>query len=601
MKKLFLMAASAAMMLASCSEVETGNKTPGNGNNGDGSEAQTSIAFTVPIGNAGASTRADDGTPVDPMKPGEFEVNAVDVWVFGADGLAAETGHHDTFNAGTPIAITPVVQNGVTYSQAANDFYVTIVDGTPGTNAGTATYVLKDSEAITTTSGDAIIYVGINVPETLKVNMDSTADLKKLSEMVGGVMAASSKFVMFGETPYDLQPADVTGGIAGSMNRVKVSVDRVASKLVGTTVAETLPAITWNETDPSKEDIVLTYKNTGFNVYNEMVRSYYVKQLPTLATDMSAVSGTYENMANFEQSYAKSADYSTTPGVNGNKTLKVTTQAFTVNDPLFATTDVLANSTYYIGENMAQAHTGQSLNGNTTYAMVSTQVTVSATAVWVADNYDTATSTWKNGANDAWDNVETSAGVWIFDASKPLLGHIEWTGGASNGTTDDLYIVNAAIGETYIVKDTANENLSLICYALSNSTMVDEDDIDEDLNDTEIVNAPLGYYTYLDSYVHFQIYLNPNKGGVKNDYNINRNQLVHLHVTQMKDYENFFPGYPGDPDDPKKPIDPTNEEDPNNPDPKDDEDPIDPEDANLVVEITINPWSYWFNEGILGR
>jgi len=199
---------------------------------------------------------------------------------------------------------------------------------------------------------------------------------------------------------------------------------------------------------------------------------------------------------------------------------------------------------FYIGENTEGA--GNATFGYTTYAMVATTVSIDKEGDW-----DTG--------NDV----------------------VEYTSVAPYGKgSDDVYIVKYQ-GIDYVTSSQAKaSNISNGFATRDGLAPGDEPKI----------------YVYTKGWVHFQVYLN--REGT-NDYNVGRNEFIHVKVNGVVIGDGQFPGYPGDPTDPEKPIDPTDPLDPNNPDPKDPDENIDPEAASLNIEIAINKWTYKANETIL--
>ncbi|MCD8262444.1 MAG: hypothetical protein LUD15_14005 [Bacteroides sp.] len=204
---------------------------------------------------------------------------------------------------------------------------------------------------------------------------------------------------------------------------------------------------------------------------------------------------------------------------------------------------------FYIGENIPAS--GSTLNENTTYVMIATKVKMTHFAKW---NTTTQSVDW-----------EDIAGYTYTD-------------------DDDLYVVNYN-GISYVT-----------------NTEADAIEIAQELGTS---STALTYYTYPESYVHFQVFLNglnQNSSAGKNTYSVDRNQLIHVKVTDLTDKNGYFPGYPGGDGDgtpgnhgPDKPIDP-NDGGGKNPDPKEPGQKVDPEDSMLDILIEILGWDYAENE-----
>ncbi len=200
---------------------------------------------------------------------------------------------------------------------------------------------------------------------------------------------------------------------------------------------------------------------------------------------------------------------------------------------------------FYICENHEPA--GDATYGKSTYAMVATTVKV--------DHYG------------EWDTTD-----------EEVVYH---SVGAYGGGSDDIYIVHYQ-GEDYVTNTQARAQD--IADGLVDKYNLPANSLDENI------------YVYTKGWVHFQVYLN-HEG--HNDYNVGRNEFIHVKVNGINLTDGHFPGYPGDPTEPEKPIDPTDPTEPNNPDPKDPDDNIDPDAAQLNVEVTINRWTYKNNTVIL--
>jgi hypothetical protein len=118
------------------------------------------------------------------------------------------------------------------------------------------------------------------------------------------------------------------------------------------------------------------------------------------------------------------------------------------------------------------------------------------------------------------------------------------------------------------------------------------------------------YTRYPAGYVHFLKWIN---GRGVNDYEVLRNQFIHMQVTGMnQDNEGVFSagGYPGqepeksydangnvvstggDAGNPKKPV---------NPNAGIEDEPINPAPTLIQVNVKVNPWTYRLNEIELGK
>lgn len=475
--KLFTMATLVLLSMSNCA------KGPNEvGPSQEGKPARFGLSFTLPTDAATRATQMANST--------ESKVASITVFVFDAGGRAMEIGGYTHFGGED---LTAAFSNGP--------------------NMNDPNYVLREAYYIESIAGTARIYVAINLPNPQAYATE--AALKSVWDEVADLSVANN-FTMLSEAEVTTLVPYITGDSA-SVNHVDVNVGRVVSKLVAT--ARLNPML---GSGPFATGIGLRYNILSYNVYNEALDSYLVKQATTRST-----------LNDFDSSYAK-----------GSKTL---TQYNTdeQQQPYLSGLDC-----FYIGENNSKLATGAgglSRVGKTTYAMVTTKVTVNKNAVW----------------NDA-------------------TGVVEWTGTGNTTSPDiDLYIIKTTIeGVDY----------TYICTSESAS-----DAIKTGLGGKGIAATS---FKYPESYVHFLVWLN--KDGL-NDYNIGRNEFIHLQIMGIRNIDGFgngiFPGYPGEEDDPEKPTDPTG--DTNNPDKKDPEDPVDGAPAMIQVHVTVLPWTYKLNQAIL--
>lgn len=527
------MAAGLVIGMAGCAE--NGADVDGK----DGENAALRLSIKIPAGMGG--TRADyaqpgdnDGDPINATEE-ENKITSVTVYVFGANGVKATVGGVNTF--------------------AIADF----------DDTNEPEYVLETPYDVTS-GKDSRIYVGLNVPSAWQEGATEgeggfateSALLAAVGSIGKGVTPANQldEIVNNGLTFFsEVDIRDLVAYDAATDNVVTAEADltRVASKVVATHKAANIatdPAATWSN------GVVMTYNVLEYNVYNEAAASYLAKK--TNGTTLSAP------IRGFDESYYKDMPAGTKGG--GNAVVR--------NDAAYngGETPGLAgyDSDFFIAENHSKMNTangntgGISLVGNTTYAMIATQVHVGKTAVI-------------NAAGDG----------------------IEWTGAANNiaenGTevtsADDLWIVvkpaeGANAAQTFIVKGEPDGGTA------AEPTYSVAEDMGTLLGGTA---AGVKIYHYPDSFVHFMVWLNREAA---NDYRIGRNEYIHIDIQGVKALDGNFPGYPGDPTDPKKPIDPTGD-DPDNPDPIEIIDPVEPLDAKLIVKITVKPWTYRHNVTIL--
>lgn len=578
------MAAAAAMTLASCS---TNEVDPQNGG-GEGKNARVGFSFVLPQGaSAGLATRADDQIATGD----EIKVNTVSVFVFDASGAPATIGHYTEFSGAD---VTTAFELG---------------DATGGTANDNRLYTLKEESYIETVSGDAHIYVGLNLPASMRAHATATdeqgnpmsvfateaamlAAKANANGEVAGVapaegFAQSGDFTMFGrsnEAVVSLK--EYVAGNAATVTEVPVTVERVVSKVVGTTQAADFDATKADGTTPALWDngVQLNYEIKAYNVYNEASNSYLVYE-----EGKSDFGSIYDNL----KSYFKNSNGGTIGTPIGGANEAITTYDITApgNQTAVGTDPVLAAKPgFYIGENYSSYNSASnmSLNGNTTYAMVATQVTTNRTATWD----EAAAGT--NVNKVVWADAQTVAGndLYIVKATELLTGK-----------------VSTFISTTLAEAEAISDGLAAMYTDTDGDGTIDYVDADA-MNGTfdrgeeteAFIYSVSEVYTYLDSYVHFLVWLN--RDGF-NDYNIGRNQFVHVHVTGITGMDGngngTFPGYPGDPTDPEKPIDPEDKTNDNNPDPKDPGEEVEGGLAQMKVIITIKDWEYRQNGGQLSR
>lgn len=297
-KSILATALAAVVAFSSCSKDENGA-----GPN-DGSKARMNLSFTLP---QEVMSRADQSATGK-----ESKVNTISVFIFN-NGVAAAEGGYTNFNN---IAAQFEVSGGK--------------------------YTLKPDNNIKTVAGDMTIYVAINLPSPAAYATE-TALLAAFDDVAD--LSVDNAFTMFSAAYSKTLVAYDENNVAGTTNSVSMSIDRIVSKVVATTTANTFET-TWTN------GVKLTYTIAGYNVYNEALDSYLVKQ----ATTKSTLNG-------FEASYAK-----------GNNAVMLGT--YGAGDPTLST---LTNG-YYIGENKLLP----SEYGNTTYAFVATTVKPNMAAKWDA-------------------------------------------------------------------------------------------------------------------------------------------------------------------------------------------------------------------------
>jgi hypothetical protein len=447
------------------------------------------------------------------------QVKTVDVFIFESNGEPAQVGAYTRipvtdFNENTPVA---------------------------------GTYQLKADKVIETLTGPKRIYVGINVPFASFAGNEA-ALLIAVDDIVT-MSTEATGFTMFS----DVEPADLTIEDDPSTttvieaNTVAFQVRRVASK-VATSTKQDIYTKNWTDTEAPLE---LVYNINDFRVFQHTLDSYVAPNywsVGGIAKTLPGIATTPINTAGDVFSDFPTDATGTAAAIGLHPTLDE---------------DIIEMEGFYIGENYPVENSlPLALNGNSTYAMVSTSVTVDMYATWVDD--------------DTSDPDPTT---------NPTVGHVEWiampageTYGFGSATNPDIFVVQTGTDGHFVTNSLANASAIAFGYGFDAANS----DVDH-------------IYKYTGGYVHFQVYLNRED---INNYAILRNQFVHVRVNDIIAQNFLFPGYPGNPADPTEPTDPT-DEDPENPDPLDPTDPIDGAPAYLQVEVEPLPWTYKVNDTVL--
>ncbi len=563
MKKLFMLAMAAGIVFgaASCAKDVTGDIDGGNG----GEKAGIRVAFALP--NGGFGTRATDYEPLESTKA-ESNVSEVSVFVFDASGNAVDVGAWQNVPLGD--------------FKAAQD------------QVGGIYYEMEDGETLEVSAGDDMrVWVGINLPDALDKIWVSEAQMKQQIALISD-MDNDNNFTMFSSAPADPSGIDLTAG--DPVEEIAVAVDRVVSKVVATVNPEFTAesSVVWtsivNE-GLTEAEATVTHTPSHWFIIQDANSSWVAPHYDVLAWNRLPlpVNGrpeTYKGPLRTVAPYNDGVHYT---GINvyeeslnkGYVEMPATTPQ---NDEALA-----AVSGRYIGENASLVENGQNVakNGNTTYAMIATTVNLNAEVVWENEKITwKSASAYGNGVSDVF--IIRYEGIEYFTSSVDNANDIQ-TGIAVKAAT--------AMGITIGTDD-------------------GEVDIEDFLEDYPQYSAEI--FKYDDGYVHFLVWLNWID---TNNYDILRNQFVHMDIAGLnanKNIDGSFPGYPGldqDTDNdgvkdpgkederfgPKYPGDPTNINDPNNPDPKDPPIVIEPLPADIQVNITVRDWTYRYNRVELGR
>ena len=569
------------------------------GKPGDGEG--TGMLMTIRMSSAHGGTRADD---FDPIKATAAEdiLASIDIWVFDADGNKPDDNalHHKRFTVGDHLATT-------------TEFIET------EERSG----IFEMQAPWRTLAGDVRVWVGTNLPngladtnfatEALMLDVvNDIADLSTLSETKGLAMFSSPANA---EVTFQLIPRGETfDDQEDGFNEVTIPVYRIVSKAVATYDQGGDWEIEWTGDNAP----TLTYTATHWRVmqyaYSTWDAPHYdVAKYNSVAPDGGNVRpATYANLptpggiANYERGIE---------GQGGDATGTATELyfgSFGGDDDVLSANAVADKEAIYIGENSRiGVDAVGSLNKNTTFAYISAGVLVDKIATW-----DTSAKTivWANADEpygmvneDNEDNENTDIILIYWNGKEyfmPATGDV--TPGPDGDGTDDgvAVIINgiaASLGQMVLADQNAVQAV-IDQWILDNPTLTYPTHYDgPTLITMEEFKADQGFatYTYPQGYVHFLYWINPYQNVRNNQYEVLRNQFIHLSVNGMAANDGHFPGRPGDPEYPRIPIDPT--EDENNPDPLEPDDPVDPAPTDVIIHVEAKPWTYRVNDILLQR
>jgi hypothetical protein len=415
-------------------------------------------------------------------------------------------------------------------------------------------------------------------------------------------------------TEADLEPIPVGQTFEeqdADFNRVPVAVYRATSKVIATFKDVTLGSypVDWSSVPSLNSPLELTYTPSHWRVMqyatktwvapNYEVANYNAATGPGLSVRPS----TYYNWT-FEGDYPYATGESNISQYAANTAagteLEIVADpvagagyndALSVFDARGAVSPYSTPTAKYIGENVRVGTSSLgALNHNTTYAFISTGVKATHEAVW--------------GDGDiAWEEEEYG---WSSDTS---------------GDNSDIYLVQLG-DRTFITSTSANATgiasgtaVDMGYYYVADVTGLNPADTsnkhkDESGFGTAYDSAKSGtpimvedfyelidfhVFKYEEGYVHFKVDINKLNN---NQYEVLRNQFIHMNVTGMGEIEGTFPGYPGKAGDPRTPIDP-NDDTENNPYPLIPDQPVDPAQTYMMVNVTIHPWTYISNGTVL--
>ncbi len=457
---------------------------------------------------------------------------------------------------------------------------------------------------IPSTAGeDMRVWVGINLPYGDDEDNDSAfdkfvefADEEDMLAEIEDIAALSvpENFVMFSNVAIDdIAPItvgktfdDMRDEIDG-FNEFTVDVFRTVAKVVATDETNPINMVKdWNDTDSvNKSALKLTYDVSHWWVFQWAMESWVAPRYDvdgleylnssTLPRPWTYPVGTPAVISDYKDDDKDMANMLSMGGAGLN------------DDGLSALSD---NYSKYIGEN-ARFGGSEATNENTTHAFISTKVKADYEFIWdeVEEEF-------------AW--VPVDGGYGAVDDELSSIWLIKWD------------------GKDYITS--SPDNVTEIASVLGNREglypVKSEDDLvgGSNYKEGEIAGTPmlvddfydaidLHAYEYKEGFVHFLVWINNVKdsGGdkVNNQYEILRNQFIHLRVDGLGDFEGTFPGYPGDKNDPEIPIDPNDDQDDDNPNPYPliPTDPVDPDPTKMLVNVQIHDWIYRENGITLQR
>ncbi len=571
MKKFFLITAIAALGLGALG-CET---NPGGGGGeivGDGEKSGMTLSITLPAGSN--STRIEDWDPIV-AQPDEYNIENVHVFLFRANGVKAGTaaaGHHTVI----PFVVGDGSDDAHTFKEEGNGLF-TMLDPIPST-AGE----------------DMRIWVGINLPydddDDNEYAFDKFVEFDDEDDMLAKVEAVSAlsepgEFVMFSNVLVDdIAPIDV-GKTFGDMredivdfNDFTVDVFRTVAKVVATD--ETDPAAMvkdWSVAGSVHEsDLKLTYDVSHWWVFQWAKSSWVAPRY-----DVDGIG--YLNSSELPRPWTYPVG---TPAAISEYDEDADTDYLLdiaeKQDDVDELSALSGTKSKYIGEN-ARFGGSEAMNGTTTHAFISTKVVADYEAFW---NSDTKAIEWRVAENGNYGAVNTPTSIWL----------IKWDG--RDYITSSPANVSAIVGGL-----AALEGL----YPAQEDEMPGKARYDEGKTGTPMLVGDiykaikLKVYEYREGFVHFLVWINK-VNDTNNQYEILRNQFIHLRVEGLGNFEGTFPGYPGKEGEPEIPIDP-NEDTPENPNPYPliPTDPVDPDPTEMMVNVQIHDWIYRDNGITLSR
>jgi hypothetical protein len=556
MKKLFMMAAAMALAFGVTSCANNDDKPIGPIND---DETGMSLSLILPAGSNGATRGIANGNVEGSAV--ENEVKTVHIFMFNPIGGAkVEFGGYTKVDFSSTGA-TPTFSADATYTGDGVKWdMVNPVDASVG--------LMK-------------VYVGINVPNVPSGGYANEQALLDALETVANLSVTTPPATATGITMISsvYNPTFVTvlaGDPIPASNKIDATVGRVVAKIVASTpsgkgVGAILDQSAWLKTDMTEDVTELTgsavnlkYSLSHWRVFQNAVKSWVIAHPTT-----NKAAGTINSYG---------ASLYPTP----NPELAFITPTGTIGDNDLTN----AASFQYIGENASEA--GGAPNNVTTYIYVSTKLTVDGRVAWDATK------------KIHWETVAEYGGT----SSPSDIIVLYHNGTGKYYPTNDQTVAQAIIDGVF--RDGAREKLV-------NITATGADDPNEpgtEMTKEGFLAAYPEYvvesYTYKQGYVHFYTWIN--KEGT-NNYNIARNQYIHMELSGIKDDAIEIYKFAGNvSQDPSKFYDnngvvaatgnagnvryPTDLFDSANPNPLTPGENIDPEKTSMLVNVEVSPWVY---------
>jgi hypothetical protein len=577
MKKLFMIAAAAALAIGMGSCVKNPDTEP---NNGDGTKTEVMLSIVMPSGNGG--TRADFPNIV--ATDDENKLKSIDVWMFDKNGNRAEGDlHHKTFTVG-----------GVDPDFVENN-------ETPG--------LFEMKKAWETLAGEVRIWVGANIPDNVAEEYaNETALLAKVEDVVNmsDVSSGVKGLTFFSNaTPYTL--AEVPAGSVfesqpDTFNRVPVVIYRTVSKVVATNAPASATSYTldWNSVRASEDSgLKLTYSPVHWYMMQRATKSwaapnydvlYYTTSAGQVSTTRPTTYLLWEETGTKGQS-GYSLDTNISQYANDTDDFDTDHIDIIDDDDIDDDEDLSAIDGTYIGENVRMgAGANGARNEKTSYTFLSTTVSADKEVYW-----DGAIK-WR--AATPYGNVTAPTSIFLikYKGTDYITSDKDNADAIINGIAqqnayylvDAIQKLNPADADPKYVGNPAYDG-SQYNDAISGTPIMGGDY--EDMIDFHV-------YEFHEGYVHFMFWLNEISS---NQYEVLRNQFIHIETTGMNPAMNgTFAGYPGTEADPRIPINPM-EMTPNNPDYIDGGGTVDPTKTKVVVNVTVNDWTYRKTTTVIGE